>query len=265
MNPIKNDVEFALVLSGGGALGLAHLGVIEDLENLGKTPVEIVGTSMGGIIGACISIGMKEKEIYTLFEKFNSIFNWVGLSFSGNSIITKGKIEKIFRDVFGNRKMDDTDIDLKLVTTELYTGNIKIFTKHDDVDIVEALLATMAIPGVFEEQTIDGVIYVDGFLAANMAVEAVECDTMIAIDVLGKNSFTGIVVKEDNLFKTQNVLNMIERSMRILIFNQTREALKRISSKYYKYIILIDIDTKEFKTFQFNKLKEIKNIGLNLL
>ena len=54
--------DFTLVLSGGGALGIAHLGVLSDLEDESITPSEIVGTSMGAIIGACFAIGMREKE-----------------------------------------------------------------------------------------------------------------------------------------------------------------------------------------------------------
>jgi NTE family protein len=261
-NFINNREDFTLVLSGGGALGIAHLGVLEDLEDLDIKPKEIIGTSMGGIIGACMSIGMKEKDIYILFEKFNNVLNWVSFSFSGNSIITKNKIEIIFKEVFGNKTMSDTVIDLKLISTELYTGELKVFTKEDNVTIVEALLATMAIPGVFEEQVIGDIVYVDGFLSENLAINQAIHNNILAIDVLGAKSFVGSVIKNKNVFKTQNVLNMIERSMRILIYNQTKNSLNNIQDKN---IILIDIDTKEFKTFQFHKLKEIKELGKNLL
>jgi len=260
----NNNLDFSLVLSGGGALGIAHLGVLEDLEKANKIPREVIGTSMGGIIGACISIGMKEKEIYNLFEKFSNVFNWVSFSFSGNSIITKNKIEKIFVDIFKDRKMRDTDIELKLITTELYTGNLKIFSKNDDVTIVDALLATMAIPGVFEEQNINGIVYGDGFLSSNLAIEEAQYDDIIASNVLGENSFAGNIIKDRNILKTQNILNMVERSMRILIYNQTRDALKRLRSSRLKTIILLDIETKEFKTFHFHKLKEIKAAGKGL-
>jgi len=50
--------NFTLVLSGGGALGIAHLGVLHDLEKENITPSEIVGTSMGGIIGAFLAVGL---------------------------------------------------------------------------------------------------------------------------------------------------------------------------------------------------------------
>lgn len=61
--------NFTLVLSGGGALGIAHLGVLHDLEQKGLVPAELVGTSMGGIIAACVSIGLDESQIYKPFYK----------------------------------------------------------------------------------------------------------------------------------------------------------------------------------------------------
>ena len=62
--------KFTLILSGGGALGIAELGLISDLEKEELVPSEIIGTSMGSIIGACIAIGIKEKDIYSLFVEF---------------------------------------------------------------------------------------------------------------------------------------------------------------------------------------------------
>ena len=67
------DSNFSLVLSGGGALGIAHLGVIRDLERLLISPDEIIGTSMGGIIGACLAVGMQEEEIFAKIENFASV------------------------------------------------------------------------------------------------------------------------------------------------------------------------------------------------
>jgi len=251
--------NFSLVLSGGGAFGIAHLGVIHDMEKKGYVPSEVIGTSMGGIIAACISIGMKEKEIYKETEKFSSLLNWVKFSFSGNSIVSNEKIEKIFNNIFENKKIKDTKIPLKIITTNLLTGEKKTFTKDDDVEIKYALMATMAIPGVFQEQEINGIHYGDGFLCENLAISESTHNKVIAVDVLGKNSFNQKM--PDNFFKTSNVIDMFEKSMRLLIYNQT----KRIIKNSNKEIILLEPITRDFKTFQFNKYKEIRNLGLNLI
>lgn len=250
---------FSLVLSGGGALGIAHLGVLHDMESKGFKPAEIVGTSMGGIIGACLAIGMDEAQIYEQIRSFVKVSNWIKFSFSGNAIVDNDKIAEIFETLFSKRKMADTDTPLKLIATNLKNGDKRVFDAEDDVYIKDAVLATMAIPGVFEEHTIEGEVYGDGFLCENLGVNEASFDHILAIDVLGEHSFE----KElpDNFFKTHNVLEMFERSMRLLIYNQSRTSLQHSP----KHIWLIEPDTKAFSTYQFHKHEAIRAKGLGLI
>ncbi|MCF6330627.1 MAG: patatin-like phospholipase family protein [Sulfurimonas sp.] len=257
-NKIKNK-KFSLVLSGGGALGIAQLGVIHDLQEVNLSPSEIVGTSMGAIIGACLSIGMKENKIFHLFKEFSNIFNWVKLSLTGNSIIGSKKIEIILNNIFSDLKIKDTKIPLKIITTNTLNGDIKVFDSTDDIQIKDALLASMAIPGIFEEKSINNSIYSDGFLCENLGINQAKYHDILAVDVLGKNSFDKNM--PSNFFKTNNVLDMLERSVRILIYNQTKTSLS-ISTKN---IYLIEPITTNYKTFHFHKYKELRKLGLNLL
>jgi NTE family protein len=253
------DRDFSLVLSGGGALGIAHIGVIEDIQRLHLTPKEIVGTSMGAIIGACFAIGMSSSKIYTLFEKFANVLNWIKLSFDGNAVIKHKKIKEIFEEIFNDKKISSTTIPLKIVTTRLKTGEKRVFSSQDDIKIVDALLASMAIPGIFEEHIIDDEVYVDGFLCENLGVLECNYKQVLAVDVLGKNSF------ESNLpnkkLKTLNVANMFEKSMRLLIYNQTQTNISICDKEIY----LIEPDTKKYKTFHFHKYNEIYPLGVGLL
>jgi len=251
--------DFSLVLSGGGALGIAHLGVIKDLEELQITPSEIVGTSMGGIVGACLAIGMREEEIYERVEEFSSVFNWIKFSLSGNSVIDNSKISKVFDTIFGHKKMKDIQIPLKLIATNIQTGNKRVFSMNDDIYIKDAILATMAIPGIFEEHTIGDEVFVDGFICENLGVDESSFDNVLAVDVLGQNSFDSDM--PDNFFKSANIIEMFEKSVRLLIYNQS----KTIISHTDKNIYLIEPETKEYKTYQFHKHKEIRALGLGLL
>jgi NTE family protein len=252
--------DFSLVLSGGGALGIAQLGVIADLEEQGVVPQEIVGTSMGGIIGASLAIGLKEQQIYELFAQFANILNWIKFSITGNSVIKNDRLARIFDDIFGERTMSDVQIPLKLIATDIANGEIRVFDERDDIGIKEAVLATMAIPGVFEEQPIDGRIYVDGFIGANLGVLQASYEHIVAVDVLGKNSFTHAM--PDNIFKTQNVLDMFEKSIRLLIYNQTKTAIEALP---HKKILLIEPDTKAYHTFHFHKYQALRELGRGLL
>jgi len=258
MNDIKKN-NFTLVLSGGGALGIAHLGVLHDMEKLRLLPHEIVGTSMGGIIGACLAIGMKEAEIYDHIKSFAGVFNWLKFSFSGNAVVHNGKIAKIFDQIFQEKKMKDTQIPLKLIATNLLNGHKKVFDASDDVYIKDAVLCTMAIPGIFEAHTVNGETYGDGFLCENLGINEASLDTVLAVDVLGENAFEKRM--PDNFFKTVNVLEMFEKSIRLLIYNQSKTHLKNSD----KSILLLEPTTKGFKTYYFHKHQEIRQLGLNLL
>jgi NTE family protein len=250
---------FTLVLSGGGALGIAHLGILHDMEIQGLVPCEIVGTSMGGIIGACKAIGMQEQEIYEKLKSLAGIFNWVKFSWHGNAVIDSRKIAAIFDDIFAQRQMSDTSIPLKLIATNLLNGNKKVFDCTDDIYIKDAVLATMAIPGIFAEQEIDGNIYGDGFLCENLGLNEASYENILAVDVLGQHSFEKKM--PDGFFKTPKVLEMFEKSMRLLIYNQTRNNLRH----NHKNILLVEPDTQAYKTFHFNKTEELRALGLGLL
>ncbi|NEW59869.1 patatin-like phospholipase family protein [Sulfurovum sp. bin170] len=251
--------NFTLVLSGGGALGIAHLGVLADLEKDSILPKEIIGTSMGGIIGACFAIGMREKEIHKYIEEFSAVYKWISFSFSGNAIVENRKIENIFENIFKDKKMRDTTIPLKLIATNLLNGHKRVFCSQDDIYIKDAILATMAIPGIFDEHIIGGETYGDGFLCENLGINEASFDDILAVDVMGENSFQ----KEmpDNFFKTSNVLEMFEKSMRLLIYNQTQTHIKNSN----KNILLLEPETKDYKTFHFHKVDEIRALGLELL
>lgn len=254
------EQPFSLVLSGGGALGIAHLGVLHDLEKLHMTPREIIGTSMGGIIGACAAIGMREKDIHSHISSFSDLLTWVKFSFSGNAVVSNDKIEEIFDNIFGKKKMNETKIPLKLIATSLRTGHKKVFDSSDDVTITDALLCTIAIPGIFDEHSIGDNTYADGFLCENLGTNEAAYDTLLAVDVLGKNAFGHSL--PNNFFKTHNVLEMFEKSIRLLIYNQTQNNLKNLEKKN---IILLEPDTKKYKTYHFHKVDEIRATGMGLL
>ncbi len=255
---LRNN-DFSLVLSGGGALGISHLGVLHDLEKETLIPGEIIGTSMGGIVGACVAIGMKEAEIYDNIKKFSNLFNWMKFSLSGNAMIDNQKIARIFETLFGTRKMYETDIPLKLIATNLRNGHKRVFSAKDNIPIKDAILCTMAIPGIFEEHVVEGETYGDGFLCENLGVNESDLDLILAVDVLGERSFD----KEmpDNFFKTANMMEMFEKSVRLLIYNQSKSHI----ACSQKDILLLEPETVGYKTFYFHKYEAIRKLGLGLL
>jgi NTE family protein len=254
--------KFSLILSGGGALGISQLGIVKQLEKDNLFPSEVIGTSMGALIAACLSIGLNSNDILDLFKKFSKITNWIKFSFGGNSIIDNDKIKNILISIFDDKKMHETIIPLKIIATALNTGNKRVFSAIDtNISIVDALLSSIAIPGVFEATTIDDIVYVDGFLCENLGLTESSFDDIIAVDVLGYNSYNPDLPSSSKLF---NILDMFEKSMRLLIYNQRKSKLDSLFQKNPNVnLTLIDVKTDAYKTFHFHAYLELASLWSN--
>ena len=251
--------NFTLVLAGGSALGIAHLGVIEELEQKGYAPKEIVGTSMGSIIGGCLAIGLCESEIYAIVKKFSKTYKWFSFSFKAKGLISQKKIENMLDDIFGDRQMKDTIIPLKVIATNLYDGSIKVFDQHDKVYIKDALLASSAIPGVFSIKKIDGAYYGDGFINDNLGINETSLQNVLAINVLSHSTPN---IPADDFFNQYNGFNLFEHTLRLFMEKQIEYKSSILRDKK---IYLLKPNTSKFLMHQFNKYEAIKKCGKNLL
>ena len=156
----KTPINIALVLGGGGTKGLAHLGVLHELEQAGIYPDLIVGCSSGGIVGALYAdnpdikalqrllIGMKKSDLID-FSFFASKYGLV----KGN--LLRKFLEKELRA----KTFEELQIPLVVVATDLKTGELIALGGGE---IVPALLASSAIPGVFSPVKYLGRYLVDG-------------------------------------------------------------------------------------------------------
>jgi len=254
------DREFNLVLSGGAALGYAHVGVIKRLYELEMQPKEIVGTSMGAIIGSVYALNLSKKEFLSIFNEFSNIFKWLKLSFSNASVIDSIKIYRILEGVFGDRMISESPIDLKIITANFDDGSLRIFSKNDDIAIKDAVLASMSIPALFPQVEIDEEFYVDGYLGANLGLNYLSDTSIqtIAIDVMGRNSLTPFVKDQYHFFgHTQAVIKSMERAMRLMMINQTQMIIKDFKGE----LLLIEPTLQKFKSSHFHKYKKIKKAG----
>ena len=246
------DKEFNLILSGGAALGYAHIGVLKRLKQLHLTPNSYHGVSMGAIISAIEASEIKDKE--KLYDEVFNSFSWIKPKLSG-ALFSTQKIEKLLLHYFGNMKISQLKRRLFIGATNYENGELTIFSAQNDCKIVDALLASIAIPGVFPPRIIDKVSYVDGYLSSNILLDAVENDFLnIIVNVTGKNAFKKI---DANALAKLGIFTHLERSIRITIYNQTRLALKA----FHKPYILIEPPLSNYKTSSFHKYKEIVSIA----
>ncbi len=152
-------MDVVLALGGGGAKGHAHLGVLRTLEEEGFRVAGIAGTSAGGIIGACYAAGYTPDELVDYFQQVDQASLYRRRPEDGPSFLGVAGLNRMFEELLGERTFDDLPIPLVLTAVDLNTGSEVLLQKGR---VVDAVLATMAIPGIFPPQEWNGSLLVDG-------------------------------------------------------------------------------------------------------
>jgi NTE family protein len=198
MQTLKTLPRIGLVLGGGGARGIAHVAVIEALDEMGVTPAAIAGTSIGAIYGAARAGGLGGAELRarTLASFANRSAAlaklWtlrpkrLGDLFSGGLGLGQLSPERILEIFVGDAfraDFADCPIPLAVVATDFYGGREAILTQGP---LRRAVAASIALPSLFSPVVIDGRVLMDGGIMNPVPVDAlpVEVDVIVAVDVV---------------------------------------------------------------------------------
>ena len=181
MQDTKNtSFEVGIALSGGGARGIAHLGVLKALEERGIKPQIIAGVSAGSIIGSLYSAGLPIPDILQLFDncKFSDMAE---ISVPKDGFFKIDRFKKILREVLPVTNLEELPIPMYICATDIDHGCTKIF---DSGSIVERIAASCSIPVIFKPTRIDGVNYVDGGVLRNLPAWAIrpKCNHLIGVN-----------------------------------------------------------------------------------
>jgi len=216
VSPAGQRPRIGLVLSGGGAKGLAHIGILKAIDSAGLKVDYITGTSMGSILGGLYAIGysadsiekitrridwdlllsnqssmrsmiMEEKDEY---GKYDIELPWVGHWFRFSTGVIEGqelwlKFSELFRPVYNIKDFAHFSIPFKCIATDITSGEAVVL---DTGEIVSALRASMAIPSVFTAVEYGGRKLVDGGVVRNFPVRDVRgmgADIVIGSDLSG--------------------------------------------------------------------------------
>ena len=269
--------SIGLTLSGGGAKGLAHIGILKAIDSAGLKIDYITGTSMGSIVGALYAAGysgsdlekitrkveweillsnssslralvMQEKEEY---NKYAFELPWSKKNFQLPSGILESeelwlKFSELFFPVYKVKDFSKFSIPFKCIATDIASGEAVMMDKGE---IVTAIRSSMAIPTVFTAVEQDGRKLVDGGIVRNFPVQDVI--NMGATFVIGSNVSTGLLPKE----KLNNALQILTQ---IAFFKEAETAKKEIGLCN----IYIPIPLDNYNTASFNRSNEIISIGL---
>jgi NTE family protein len=179
-------VKLGLALGGGAGLGWAHIGVVRALQQEGIEADIISGTSIGSIVGACVAADiLDDLEALARDVTFKEMLLMSEFGFSQGSLIGARKIGKRLREHFGTLTIEAMPKPFAAVAVDLYSGEKVVF---DEGDVVTALLASSAVPGVLPPVQTGHMLLADGGLVDPVPVQAARdlgADIIIAVDLQG--------------------------------------------------------------------------------
>lgn len=280
--PAQQDTEterpsIGVALSGGGALGLAHIGVLRYFEEHHIPVDKIGGTSMGGLIGGLYATGMDSSQIRATVASanWNALLN-PSPPFADQPIVEKQKWNRTFGDLtlrFGRgfslptglnpgeslslllsrltmaysgvADFDQLPTPFRCVATDLVTGNSVVFAKGS---LPNAMRATMSLPGVFTPVKLDRMVLVDGGVLDNIPVDAVRgMGAKIVIAV----SFETPKVNPDQI---KSLTDVMQQTISLVIAKNEQRSLAEAD-------IVISVDTRRFSTTDYQRWNEIIEAG----
>ena len=275
--PVKTRPKIGVALEGGGALGLAHIGVLQWFEDH-HIPIDYVaGTSMGGLVGGFYATGKSPAELKQIVEAQNWDFiiggstpyedlsyrrkedsrafqNKIvvglknGLSLPAGLNAGQGITLLIDRETVAYSKLnsfDDLPIPFRCVATDLVTGKEEVFGQGS---LPRALRATMSIPGLFSPVRDGEKVYVDGGLVGNLPTEVVRqmgADVVIAIHLETPPA------KPEEI---QSLFSVLGRSIDVVIRENELRGLSAAD-------LIVSVNLREFTSMDYPKAETIINKG----
>lgn len=172
--------KLGLVLSGGGTKGLAHAGVLKFLEEKNIQPDILACCSAGAIVGSLYATGKSADEILDFFKSVY-FFNWRHFAINKPGLVSSAIFRHYLDPIFEDKILGDLDKDLRIVATELISGEQKIFSKN--FKIVDAVIASCSIPGITTPYIVENEMFSDGGVLNNFPADIIknDCNKMIGV------------------------------------------------------------------------------------
>ena len=275
--------KIALVLSGGGARGIAHIGVIEELKKRDYEISSIAGSSMGALVGGMYAAGKMEefKKWMCSLDKLK-VFNLIDFTLSTYGLVKGDKVFNAIKEFVPDVNIEDLKIDFSATAADISNHKEIVFRKGS---MYEAIRASTAIPTVLTPVIKDGSVIVDGGVMNNIPIENVKRnkgDLLVAVYVnadvptvklemskkeekekksvyLQKiNGFYEHLYKVNPKSKNEKLgyFTLIEKTI-----NSTALKLAQLTIEKGAPDILINISRDTCGTYDFYKAEELVEIG----
>ena len=273
----KMTKDVALVLSSGGARGLAHIGAIEELEAQGYHITSIAGCSMGALIGGVYAAG--KLEVFREWMKTvnrKKMLELTDFSLGLNHIVKGSRIIEAIMEFVPDMPIEDLSIPYCAVATDLKAGHEVVFDKGS---LFDAIRASISLPSFYEPVQRDGMILIDGGVTNPIPLNRVvrhEGDILVGVDVSGHDYEMQWEIQRELAEKRKRSKSLTQQILNKLIpdnleFNYYT-MLSRVSSlmirqnsilmaQLMKPDVLVDIQMSRYGGFDYDKSEKIIAIG----
>ena len=235
--------DIGLVLSGGGARGFAHLGVIQALNDTGIFPDVISGTSAGAIIGVLYADGHTPEEILNLMN-VGSRLDFMRPALPREGLLQINGIIKILKTSLHSKQFKELKIPLFVAATDLNNGKAVYFSEGD---LFDPVVASASIPVLFQPVKIDDISYVDGGVLDNLPLKPIENRCRILI-----GSFVNPI---GYMEKISGLINIAERTFMLSMSKEISEKAKKFD------LFIAPQELRNFKILDPEKAHELFDIG----
>ncbi len=200
--------SIGLVLSGGGVRGMAHIGLIQALNEHEISADVVSGSSVGALVGALYANGNTVEDMLAFFKE-TPLFKYNFLTLAKSGFIDTDRYVAIFKGYFPEDSFDALERELHVVATNLQKAEQRFFSKGE---LIRPLLASAALPPLFSPLELDGELYADGGIMNNFPLEPVKkkCDFIIGSNV----SIVGDLQKTD----LKNSIQLASRVTGLMIY-----------------------------------------------
>lgn len=272
----------SLVLSGGGARGYAHVGVIKVLTQNGFNITSIAGTSMGALVGGIYAAGgLSSFEQWVLSLDVKEVLKLIDISISKRGLVKGKKIIERLKQIVPEYNIEDLPIAFCAIATDIINETEAVFTSGN---LFDAISASIAIPTVFLPKQINDNFYVDGGLLNPAPVDRVKRggnDLLVIVDVSSHVPYVvdadkiETVIEKKHQRKIQNILSKSRqlipekrRHTSLGIFNLTNKSIGIMQCRISELVIerskpdiVINLSKDAFGIFDFYKAAEIISYG----
>lgn len=176
------DYQLGLVLSGGGTKGVAHAGVLKFLKEKNIQPEILACCSAGSIVGSLHAVGKSPEEILDFFKSVY-FFHWKHFAFNKPGFVSSVIFQNYLQPIFKDLRIGDLALPIKIIATELVSGEQKIFINQDKV--MDAVIASCSIPGITTPYIVGEEMYSDGGVLNNFPADIIyqDCEKLIGVYV----------------------------------------------------------------------------------